>query len=227
MQVMPYEDAKTYRFNPFDLTKVWPHGDYPLIEVGTMTLNRNPDNFFAADRAGRVRAAAHRAGHRLSARTRCCSAGSFSYADAHRYRIGANYKQLPVNRPQVEDANTYTYDGPMAYDHTGDGRSTRRTPCGRGYADDHRRGRGRLGGRRRDGARGLHAARRRRRLRPGRHAGARGLGRRSSASGSSRRSPATCSAASPATSSSAPSSTGRTSTQRQAPVSRRKSGPPT
>ena len=44
---MPYEDAKTYRFNPFDLTKVWPHSDYPLIEVGTMTLNKNPDNFFA------------------------------------------------------------------------------------------------------------------------------------------------------------------------------------
>ena len=44
---MPYEDAKTYRYNPFDLTKIWPHGDYPLIKVGTMTLNRNPENFFA------------------------------------------------------------------------------------------------------------------------------------------------------------------------------------
>ena len=53
---MPYEDAKTYRFNPFDLTKIWPHSDYPLIKVGTMTLNRNPENFFAADRAGGVRA---------------------------------------------------------------------------------------------------------------------------------------------------------------------------
>src|SRR5690606_18233557 len=47
VQVMPYEDAKTYRFNPFDLTKVWPHGDYPLIKVGRLVLNRNPENFFA------------------------------------------------------------------------------------------------------------------------------------------------------------------------------------
>src|SRR5690606_23230363 len=47
VQVMPYEDAKTYRFNPFDLTKVWPHRDYPLQTVGRMTLNRNPENFFA------------------------------------------------------------------------------------------------------------------------------------------------------------------------------------
>ena len=47
VQVMPYEDAKTYRFNPFDLTKVWPHADYPLIKVGTMELNRNPENYFA------------------------------------------------------------------------------------------------------------------------------------------------------------------------------------
>src|SRR3546814_2785832 len=44
---MPYDDAKTYRINPFDLTKVWPHRDYPLVKVGTMTLNRNPENFFA------------------------------------------------------------------------------------------------------------------------------------------------------------------------------------
>ena len=44
---MPYDDAREYRFNPFDLTKIWPHSDYPLIKVGTMTLNKNPDNFFA------------------------------------------------------------------------------------------------------------------------------------------------------------------------------------
>src|SRR3546814_10860206 len=47
VQIMPYADAKTYRINPFDLTKVWPHADYPLIRVGTMTPNRNPENFFA------------------------------------------------------------------------------------------------------------------------------------------------------------------------------------
>ena len=56
VQIMPFEDAKTYRFNPFDLTKVWPHGDYPLIEVGRMTLNRNVDRLPHRDRAGRVRA---------------------------------------------------------------------------------------------------------------------------------------------------------------------------
>ena len=64
VQIMPFEDAKTYRFNPFDLTKVWPHGDYPLHEVGKMTLNRNVDRLPRADRAGRVRAEQHRAGHR-------------------------------------------------------------------------------------------------------------------------------------------------------------------
>ena len=61
---MPYEDAKTYRFNPFDMTKTWPHTDYPLITVGTMTLNENPENFFAADRAGGVLAGQHGSGHR-------------------------------------------------------------------------------------------------------------------------------------------------------------------
>ena len=64
VQIMPFEDAKTYRFNPFDLTKVWPHGDYPLHEVGRMTLNRNVDGLPRPDRAGGVRAEQHRAGHR-------------------------------------------------------------------------------------------------------------------------------------------------------------------
>ena len=64
MQIMPFEEAKTYRFNPFDLTKVWPHGDYPLIEVGTMTLNRNVDRLPHRDRAGGVRAEQPGARHR-------------------------------------------------------------------------------------------------------------------------------------------------------------------
>ena len=75
VQVMPYEDAKTYRFNPFDLTKVWPHEDYPLIEVGMHTLNRNPENFFAADRAGGVLAGEHRSGHRHQPRQDADGAG--------------------------------------------------------------------------------------------------------------------------------------------------------
>ena len=64
VQVMPYADAADYRFNPFDLTKVWPHGDYPLIKVGRYVLDRNPANYFAADRAGRLRAGQPGAGHR-------------------------------------------------------------------------------------------------------------------------------------------------------------------
>ena len=68
VQIMPEADAGKHWYNPFDLTKVWPHADYPLIEVGVMELNRNPDNYFAGDRAGRLLAVEHRAGHRLLAR---------------------------------------------------------------------------------------------------------------------------------------------------------------
>ena len=74
VQVMPYEDAKTYRFNPFDLTKMWPHSDYPLIKVGTMTLNRNPENFFAQIEQAAFEPSALVPGHRVLAPTRCCSA---------------------------------------------------------------------------------------------------------------------------------------------------------
>ena len=70
---MPYEEAKTYRFNPFDLTKIWPHSDYPLIKVGTMTLNRNPENFFAQIEQAAFEPSA-RCPASASARTRCCSA---------------------------------------------------------------------------------------------------------------------------------------------------------
>jgi catalase len=94
VQIMPYEDAKTYRFNPFDLTKVWPHGDYPLTEVGRMTLDRNlvPGIGPSPDRM-------------LLARL-------FSYADAHRHRLGGNYQQIPVNSPVVE-THSYSKDGAM------------------------------------------------------------------------------------------------------------------
>ena len=68
IQVMPYEEAKTYRYNPFDLTKIWPHSDFPLIKVGKMTLNRNPENFFARDRAGCLRAERGGPRHRLQPR---------------------------------------------------------------------------------------------------------------------------------------------------------------
>ena len=96
---MPYEDAKTYRFNPFDLTKVWPHSDYPLIEVGIHTLNRNPENFFARDRAGRVLAGQHRARHRhqpgQDAAWRACSPTPTRSATAS----APTTTSCPVNAP--------------------------------------------------------------------------------------------------------------------------------
>ncbi len=138
VQVMPYEDAKTYRFNPFDLTKVWPHADYPLIEVGTMTLNRNPENFFAQIEQAAFEPSALVPGIGFSP-DKMLLGRAFAYADTHRYRIGPNYHQLPVNRAKAvpaERQNTYTFDGPMAYDHTGDQPVYAPNSEGRGYADN-------------------------------------------------------------------------------------------
>ena len=90
-------EAKT-GWSAFDLTKVWPHATYPLIRVGVMELNRNPDNYFAEIEQAAFKPVERRAGHRLLARTRCCRARLFSYPDAHRYRIGTHYEALEVNR---------------------------------------------------------------------------------------------------------------------------------
>ena len=119
VQVMPYEDAKTYRLNPFDLTKVWPHGDYPLIRVGAMTLNQNPANFFAQIEQAAFEPSAIIPGIGFSP-DKMLLGRTFAYSDTHRYRIGPNYLQLPVNRHRVEGAYTYQFDGPMAYDHASD-----------------------------------------------------------------------------------------------------------
>jgi catalase len=113
MQIMPFEDAKTYRFNPFDLTKVWPHSDYPLVEVGRMTLDRNPTDHhseieqLAVEPSNMVPGIGPSPDKMLLGRM-------FSYPDAHRYRIGANYNQLPVNAP-VAPVNSYSKDGAMRY----------------------------------------------------------------------------------------------------------------
>ncbi|MGI8459212.1 MAG: catalase [Propionibacteriaceae bacterium] len=112
VQVMPYEDAKTYRFNPFDLTKIWSRTDYPLIKVGTMELNQNPENYFAQIEQAAFEPSALVPGIGLSP-DKMLLGRIFSYPDTHRHRIGANYHQLPVNRPRVE-VNTYEFDGPMA-----------------------------------------------------------------------------------------------------------------
>ncbi|MGW5115229.1 catalase [Streptomyces noursei] len=114
VQVMPFDDAPDYRFNPFDLTKVWPHGDYPLIEVGRMTLNRNPEDYFihieqaAFEPSNMVPGVGPSPDKMLLGRL-------FSYPDTHRYRIGPNYAQLPPNRPHVP-AHSYAKDGPMRFD---------------------------------------------------------------------------------------------------------------
>ncbi|PPH65263.1 catalase [Rathayibacter toxicus] len=114
VQIMPYEDAKTYRFNPFDLTKIWPHADYPLIEVGTMTLDRNPENYFAQIEQAAFAPSNFVPGIAASP-DKMLLARIFSYADAHRYRVGANHAQLPVNAPK-SPVHSYSKDGPMRFD---------------------------------------------------------------------------------------------------------------
>ena len=109
MQIMPFEEAKTYRFNPFDLTKVWPHGDYPLIKVGTMTLNRNLTDFHTEMEQAAFEPNNLVPGIGLSPDKMLLARG-FSYADAHRARLGVNYKQIPVNEPHVP-VHSYSKDG--------------------------------------------------------------------------------------------------------------------
>ena len=114
VQIMPEKDAEKTKYNPFDLTKVWPHVDYPLIEVGVMELNRNPENYFAEveqaafSPANVVPGISHSPDKMLQFRI-------VSYADAHRYRLGVNYESLPVNRPHCT-VKTYYRDGAMRCD---------------------------------------------------------------------------------------------------------------
>ncbi|HEU5223348.1 MAG TPA: catalase [Candidatus Lumbricidophila sp.] len=114
VQVMPYEDAKTYRFNPFDLTKVWPHADYPLIPVGTLELNRNPENFFAEIEQIALSPANTVPGIGISP-DKMLMARVFAYPDAQRYRVGTNYNQLPVNTPHAAPVHNYSQDGAGRY----------------------------------------------------------------------------------------------------------------
>ena len=118
VQIMSFEDAKTYRFNPFDLTKVWPHGDYPLHEVGRMTLNRNVEDYHAQIEQAAFEPNNIVPGTGLSPDKMLLARG-FSYADAHRARLGVNYKQIPVNEPHVE-VNAYSKDGAMRIRNAGD-----------------------------------------------------------------------------------------------------------
>lgn len=119
VQIMPEADAETYSIHPFDLTKVWPHGDYPLIEVGVMELNRNPQNFFAEVEQAAFEPANVVSGMGFSP-DKMLQARLLSYPDAHRYRIGVNYQQLPVNKPRCP-FHTYHRDGQMRMDNEGSG----------------------------------------------------------------------------------------------------------
>ncbi|MFD0022293.1 catalase [Streptomyces sp. NPDC058382] len=110
VQVMPAADAADYRFNPFDLTKVWPHSDYPLQRVGRLVLDRNPDNVFAE-----VEQAAFSPNNFVPgigpSPDKMLQGRLFAYADAHRYRLGVNHTQLPVNAPRTAVVDNYGRDG--------------------------------------------------------------------------------------------------------------------
>ena len=114
IQITTNEQAKNSSFNPFDLTKVWPHKDYPMIKVGIMTLNENPKNYFNEIEQASFSPSNVVPGISFSP-DKMLQARIFSYPDAHRYRVGTHYEMLPVNRPIVE-VNTYHADGSMNYE---------------------------------------------------------------------------------------------------------------
>lgn len=113
VQIMPEADAEKTPYNPFDLTKVWPHSDYPLIEVGELELNENPNNYFQY-----IENAAYSPSNVVPgigfSPDKVLQARIFAYADAHRYRLGTHYEALPANRP-VNEVNHYHKDGSMRF----------------------------------------------------------------------------------------------------------------
>ncbi|WP_296585107.1 catalase [Xanthobacter sp.] len=113
VQVMPELDAEKTSYNPFDLTKVWPHGEYPPIDIGVMELNRNPENYFAEIEQAAFSPSNIVPGISFSP-DKMLQARIFSYADAHRYRIGTHYEHLPVNAPKCP-VHHYHKDGAMRF----------------------------------------------------------------------------------------------------------------
>jgi len=120
VQLMPYEEAFTYRFNPFDITKIWPHSDYPLVELGRMVLDSNPDNYFAE-----IEQAAFSPSHMVPgiepSPDKMLQGRLFSYPDTHRHRLGVNYHQIPVNCPYKVRGGVSNYhrDGSMSVNGNG------------------------------------------------------------------------------------------------------------
>ena len=114
VQIMPEKDAGSYHLNPFDLTKVWPHKDYPLMDVGILELNRNPENYFADVEQAAFSPANVVPGISFSP-DKMLQSRLFSYGDAQRYRLGVNHHQIPVNAPKCP-FNSYHRDGSMRAD---------------------------------------------------------------------------------------------------------------
>lgn len=118
VQIMTPEQAKTYRFDPFDVTKVWPHADFPPLAFGRLVLNRNPENYFAE-----VEQAAFSPGNFVPgigpSPDKMLQGRLFSYHDTHRHRLGANYHLLPINAPRATVMNSYQRDGAMRSDNNG------------------------------------------------------------------------------------------------------------
>ncbi|MDB5732020.1 MAG: Catalase [Variovorax sp.] len=115
---MPVAEAQHYRFNPFDLTKVWSHKDYPPVDIGTLTLDRNPDNYFAEVEQAAFNPANFVPGIGPSP-DKMLQGRLFSYGDTQRYRLGINHTQLPVNCPHATKAANYGRDGAMRFDRNG------------------------------------------------------------------------------------------------------------
>lgn len=110
---MPEIDAEKTPYNPFDLTKVWPHSDYPLIDIGMMELNRTPENYFAEIEQAAFSPSNIVPGIGFSP-DKMLQARVFSYADAHRHRLGTHYEALPVNAPRCP-VHHYHKDGDMRF----------------------------------------------------------------------------------------------------------------
>ena len=137
VQIMPEADAATYPIHPFDVTKVWPHGDYPLIDVGELVLNRNPENYFTDIEQAAFEPSSIVPGIGFSP-DKMLQARLFAYPDAHRYRIGANYQLLPVNRPHAAVANNYQRDAAMRFDANGGGAVNYEPNSQGGPVEDHK-----------------------------------------------------------------------------------------
>ncbi len=118
VQIMTQEQAKKYRFDPYDITKVWPHADFPPMNVGRLVLNRNPENYYAE-----VEQAAFSPGNFVPgigpSPDKMLQGRLFSYHDTHRHRLGPNYHLLPVNAPKASRMNSYQRDGAMRFDQNG------------------------------------------------------------------------------------------------------------